>query len=731
MDLLLYNEKELNNNLINSSSTSKNEINKKINSSDFSSSDNNIKDSSRTCKIEFEINQQINSYVFLSNNNSSSFNNMPLSDSYSSLKIKDKKIEKKDEKKYKEIDNYKFSFLKKKLNLKEKESLSGNAYEEYARKILKLMFILSIKKMPIFFNPQNIDTDYLIQFYLKQYKLSKVKLIDTPIKKLLFDKIKKNKQMEINIVFELKKNKIAIFIDKFQSKIYFKDYFKNEKDKDNEKKITCFIEISRNLISQGKEKLGQIKKYIKIIKIMNIMRNLVVTDIEEYEKILSKYKCSTETEKVFSIITDGNYNELNFVLNDIVKPLLKDFEGKDLNIEYIENIKYIKDFIRNKINEKELFGNIINKDSLFDNICNVFELFYHLKTNNISFCLIYIGEIYENTYNLTSILNYLKEQEFLNDKGMKLNDYIDKTSKNILNLKKEYHEIKNIIHEFEIKYEKNIVFKKESIDNIFEEVNFDIFDFDDFISKHKFQCNAFIFFKNEKNLENIIFSKLKKYFQFKIEYLEKDKEKVEKKIFENVELDKDTSYFLIFKEEVPQFIWFFAIGYKQTVFIFLLNNEDGENVIFFDSDLLINKINIETSLKRMINQEINQSSYFEEQKLMPTNLGNKLINDLNIIFKIKSPLNIEGIVNKIKFDIPEPNEKELLQYFDRISEILKIGKMKNYLEIKTNFIKNFGELKVNILSRHFYNEFLYKIGNHFAKKLKEGLTNEISNYKIV
>jgi len=88
---------------------------------------------------------------------------------------------------------------------------------------------------------------------------------------------------------------------------------------------------------------------------------------------LSKYKCSTETEKVFAIIADGNYNELNFVLNNIIKPLLIDFEGKDLNIENI------KDFIRNKINEKELFGNIIKKNNLFDNIYNVFELFYHLK----------------------------------------------------------------------------------------------------------------------------------------------------------------------------------------------------------------------------------------------------------------------------------------------------------------------------------------------------------------
>ena len=59
------------------------------------------------------------------------------------------------------------------------------------------MLILSIKKMPIFYNPQNIEIDCLIQFYLKKYKLGKIKLIDTPIKDLLFDKTKQNKHMEI------------------------------------------------------------------------------------------------------------------------------------------------------------------------------------------------------------------------------------------------------------------------------------------------------------------------------------------------------------------------------------------------------------------------------------------------------------------------------------------------------------------------------------------------------
>ena len=55
IDLLLYKEKELNINLINSSNTSKNEINKKINASDFSSNNINIKDSSSTHKNEFKI----------------------------------------------------------------------------------------------------------------------------------------------------------------------------------------------------------------------------------------------------------------------------------------------------------------------------------------------------------------------------------------------------------------------------------------------------------------------------------------------------------------------------------------------------------------------------------------------------------------------------------------------------------------------------------------------------
>ena len=58
------------------------------------------------------------------------------------------------------------------------------------------------------------------------------------------------------------------------------------------------MEISRNLIFQGKEKLGQIKKYIKIIKIMNNMRKSV-SHIDQYKKLLIPYKSSDSTKKFF------------------------------------------------------------------------------------------------------------------------------------------------------------------------------------------------------------------------------------------------------------------------------------------------------------------------------------------------------------------------------------------------------------------------------------------------
>ena len=730
---LLNREKELNNNKKDSLSSSKNEFER--NPSNFSSiKDNlsniksieyssNIKNSSSKSKNRLEN----NTCTFSSKNKSSStFDNLPYSDSISSINEEENKNKKKekDEKKKEDMDSYKLRFFKNKLNLEEGEILSGDSYEEYARKTIKLMFILSIKIVPIFDNPQKIATEPIIAFYKKQLELSVINKIDTPIGSSIFEQTKKDKHFEIDIVFELKKNEIIKFIEKYNNKIYFQNHFLNKKDKDTKEKVTCYMEISRNLIFQGKEKLGQIKKYIKIIKIMNNMRKSV-SHIDQYKNLLIPYKSSDSTEKIFSIITDGNYEELNFVINEIVIPNL----NNSLDTK-------IKNAIKNKINEKpKLFDNIENKDSLIDNIYYVFEIFYHLQINEIKFCLIYIGEICESTYGLRNILDKLKNLDCLNKNGMDLNDYTIKKSNNLEELKKKYHEIKSIIHEFEKKCENNIVFNKKSIDKIFDKIDFNIFDFDCFISQIKLECKTYIFSqKEDKKLspmmesEDIIISNFKKYFKFYTKHSQLS-EIILNQIFKFIEQDKHTIYFLIFDGYLPDYLITVYSQYRmKNIFIFSINNEKYNKRIYFNAGDFIKEINIESRIKDKLQEEIkrNQLLFSEEIMLMPINLENKLTKDLNVIFKINGILNLQDIVKEIEFDIPEENEKELIEYFNEILDKLEIKKIKiDCLEIEKVFKTNLEKLKKNILSRHFYNLFIYKIGQHFIKKFKEELMKSI------
>jgi len=85
--------------------------------------ENFVSNSSNNNKHKYEINfnKQRNSEIFSHKHNTrSSFDNLPISESNSSNSIKEKKIEEKDEKRNKEIDNYKLSFFKKKIKFRRK-----------------------------------------------------------------------------------------------------------------------------------------------------------------------------------------------------------------------------------------------------------------------------------------------------------------------------------------------------------------------------------------------------------------------------------------------------------------------------------------------------------------------------------------------------------------------------------------------------------------------------------
>ena len=84
------------------------------------------------------------------------------------------------------MDIYKFKFLKFKLNLEDEENLSGKTYEEYARKTIKLMFLLAIKKIYSFKNPKNIDISDIQNFYMNLIQSGFLQEINIPLISLNF-----------------------------------------------------------------------------------------------------------------------------------------------------------------------------------------------------------------------------------------------------------------------------------------------------------------------------------------------------------------------------------------------------------------------------------------------------------------------------------------------------------------------------------------------------------------
>ena len=203
----------------NSSNFSFNKINSSINKININSSNKlslNIKENSSIIKKRLENNS---SNILSKNESSLNLYNLKYTESSELIKNSDAKIKEKNKKK-ENIDIYKLKFFKEKLNLKNDENLSEKKYENYVRKIIKLMFILSLKIMPNFFNQQNIDIKHLINFYKTLLKLGIIKKIDTPIYSSIFEGTKKEKRFKIDIVFELEKNKIIKFIKKY-GKLFF------------------------------------------------------------------------------------------------------------------------------------------------------------------------------------------------------------------------------------------------------------------------------------------------------------------------------------------------------------------------------------------------------------------------------------------------------------------------------------------------------------------------------
>ena len=67
--------------------------------------------------------------------------------------------------KQKEFPDYKLKLIKSILNLEDNDEMSGKAYEDYARKIFKIMLIITTIKDIFFENPTKLIFSKIIDFY--------------------------------------------------------------------------------------------------------------------------------------------------------------------------------------------------------------------------------------------------------------------------------------------------------------------------------------------------------------------------------------------------------------------------------------------------------------------------------------------------------------------------------------------------------------------------------------
>ena len=703
--------------------------------------------------------------------------------------------ENKKENETKIMDSYKLKFFKQKLNLEEEENLSGIAYEEYAKKCLKLMLILLLKKYPIFNNPKKVNINKLTRFYQLNSYANKIKSDNTiDLNEIV------NPNFEGDIVLELNNQELEKFCIKYQKNILLKENFD---ENFNDKSKTLFIEIARDIISQGKEKFIQIKNYNKIIKIMNLLNYSLITEKEEYKNICNEYKCSKNTEKIFGLITDGNYEKLKFVINDIILHLFNTINNEDKNIsnknednkckhdkdDNIENnekkikddikdndkddikdndknkikddikennkenfkdnnkdnnndnnndnikdkILKIKDKIKQKIIESNLFDDIINLNGLLYNIYYVFEIFYCLKKNNIKFFFIYIGNILEQK-TTKNLLNYLVTNKYTNEDIIKLNNSITNKQQELSNIKKIYNNVKKTIYEFEKECEYKIAFNKIIIQNFFNEIKInEIFDYKKYIKDNKILINAKLFFlcqnENEKKTINSPFiNDLKQFLKLEICPLMKNKKDVSE-IIKNTKINSSYPYFIYSNDLLS--IYFLILNKPNNLF-FIIKNEDKE--IFGDEERLKNFLDYGSVIKNKINKFFNEykSKYSENAKLMKDNLTKKLIHDLKQEFQLNISFdNLNKSIENLKFDIDEDKKKELINYFEIVFNILNIQKKdnENYLLVKNIFENNLNELIQNILSRHLYDLFFYKIQNIIVNGVDGSLVETLQKYK--
>lgn len=622
------------------------------------------------------------------------------------------------------IKEFKFKYIKKELGIEEIEKMSGNIYEYYANKAFKIMLMIINQTDIKLINPKKIQISEVIKFYLKNSVVEGLK-INTNIHDIICSNLIDN-NMEIDIVTEFKMEVIQELNRSFPKNIFFGDECQISSNFEKENNITLIAEIARDIIIQGNEKLQQIIKYIEFISILNLYRNeySITANNNPFTSLCNSIKMSESTEKIFCIITDGNYTLLKNVYHKIIKEML------DLNLQ---NNSDRRKYIMEIINKENIILDIINKkeislELMVENILNNFLMIDNLKKNKIKFFILYIGDINQTFYQKNLITDILIGKKSKNNKTDEIIKYLRKKNdlKLIKNMNKclknyilsfikaidnitinKFKSIQNLVNNFLNKYKKNfcIIKPNESI----------------IINEFQFEFNFKIFFYINENISSFIDIVKKTFNRYKFINLKfqifKDFGTFNLSLItESVSVAPNNIFNIFITDDINEIKALNIMKIKELPYHFrfmnvcvfendTINIEGNFQYIFKKEFININKPikNFFGNLKKTkVTYKINEKD--KNNILNKINLKSKLLDEFKILFNLDVSKNI-SFSNIFEFDnkLDKNEYDELIKYF---SNSLSLIESKSIQKISKIIQKKLDKLNENIICRKIY-EFIY------------------------
>ena len=187
----------------------------------------------------------------------------------------------------------------------EEEVFNGKDYESRVRSYLKLFFECCTEKdLRIESNPAK-SIRFIYKYYEKIIATDKTKINEN----IIGNSVKSSGEAEFDFMIKNINKDIILNIQKiFKGNIICSSDL-NSLDKN--KNYQIIGEVAKNILHQSSDKIKQINKYVDIILINDILKNLKSTENKkQLEMNFNTLNFNFDDDKIIMIVTDGSYIKL-------------------------------------------------------------------------------------------------------------------------------------------------------------------------------------------------------------------------------------------------------------------------------------------------------------------------------------------------------------------------------------------------------------------------------------